>query len=277
LTLLAIENLIQRRNWFRYFPEGSIEFNAILRVLAVLLLIALLIVGGTQRPAVLVSLAAILWADAALLIWWLVQMSTDLDDLPAGSGQSPEAGARRRTAAFLIAVLPSIAAALLLAPWPDLFFVRHDTRVLVQAIGLPAIGLAYIIAVVAAQRTLQRIRLGPARWTLLLHVPIVHWFAMHRLAGSLQRRIHDRASEGDAPSGGETASGGTTLADLLLVATVICWALVVLLGTHSTSLTRVLYAVANLGGIFFGTLFAIANVAMMERVQRTFVSLLRKL
>ena len=59
----------QRRNWFRSFPEGSIEFVVITRVLALLLLAALAIVPGIQRPAVLVALALVLWVDYLLMMW----------------------------------------------------------------------------------------------------------------------------------------------------------------------------------------------------------------
>lgn len=265
------ETVIQKRNWFRYFPEGSIEFNAILRVLAVLLLIALMIVGGTQRPTVLVALAAILWADAVLLIWWFVQTSTDLDML------ADPPVPRNPRAVFLVAMLPSLVAALLLAPWPAMFFPMRATRSLVQAVGLPLLGFAYIVTVLLAQRALQRIRLARPCWTLLLHIPLAHWFAGHRIARAIDARIRQRAPQSGSTPPGTAPSGGLIFADVLLAIVALCWIVAALSGAHSTPLTRIMYTAGHVGGILFGALFAVVNVAMIERVQQAFVALLRKL
>src|SRR5437868_8574771 len=85
--------LLERRRWFSFFPEGTLEFLVVTRVLALLLMGTLIIVPSTQRPAVLVALAAVVWADYALLTWWLVHVSADLHDLFAASATI---GDRRR-------------------------------------------------------------------------------------------------------------------------------------------------------------------------------------
>ena len=118
------ELLVERRKWFRVFPEGTLEFTIITRVLALLMLMALAVVSGLQRPLVLMALGAILWVDYALLMWWAIEVASDLQLL---SG-APDAAAHstRRSRIWLQAVLPSIAALVALMPWASLASIEPD-------------------------------------------------------------------------------------------------------------------------------------------------------
>jgi hypothetical protein len=67
------------------------------------------------------------------------------------------------------------------------------------------------------------------------------------------------------------------IAEVSLVLAAVSWLLVLLSGDHATTLGRMMYLGGHLGGILFGAIFAVANVAAMEQVQRGFVSIVRRL
>jgi len=73
--------LSQRQRWFRAFPDGSIEFLLVTRLLVVFLLLGLAAMRESQRPMVLMALAVVLMADYAIMIWWSLQTVADLDCL----------------------------------------------------------------------------------------------------------------------------------------------------------------------------------------------------
>ena len=52
-------------------------------------------------------------------------------------------------------------------------------------------GAAFILLLPLGQRAVQRIRLGPAFWTFLSLIPLVHMFAMHRVARHLEERMRE--------------------------------------------------------------------------------------
>ena len=111
--------LEQRKRWYRYFPEGSLEFLVATRVLAVVLLLAMVVMHDVQRPVILTALIGVLWFDYVLIVWWAICMTLDLDLL---AGQNPTASetAARGWVIGLKACLPSVAAAFGLATWPAL-------------------------------------------------------------------------------------------------------------------------------------------------------------
>jgi len=266
----------ERKKWFRFFPEGSIEFLLITRVLALLLLAALAVISSPQRPAVLVALAFLLWVDYVLMLWWVIQLATDLDDLFQEVPPNPNVAHRRRTRTALLAVLPSVAAVLLLAPWLDVLNAFHPSslfRETLPRVMLPVLGSLFIIFVFIAQYALRRIRLGPALWTLLLLVPVVHWFAMHRLLSPLQKRIQERYGERDDASGHpeQGPSISLILADVTWLLSILPWGIVIVLALQDCSWSPVV----PLCGTMLASVFAVADLAAMERLQRQFVGLLQ--
>lgn len=267
------ENVLARRNWFRFFPEGTVEFNAIVRVLAVMLLATLLVVPGTQRPIVLTAIAALLWLDAVLLIWWFVQVVTDLDEIESpGTRGEP---ARRRFMIGLLAALPSIPAVLLIAPWAQALISRQAVRVSLLQVLVPLLLILFVVLLVIGYRRLQDLRLNAPLWTALLLVPITHWFALHRLLPTLRRRIADQTARANLPRQ-DFGSGATIVADVSLIASLLCWGLVLVLPSHGGVVLRLLDKTAFGGGLFFAAVFAISEIAAMEQVQRQLVWLIRK-
>ena len=267
------ERLAQRRRWFRSFPEGTLEFAIITRVLALMLLMALAIVGGTQRPLVLVALAIVLWVEYAMLIWWLVQLGTDLRELTDGSAGD---SARRRVTTSVKAVLPSVAVVLALAPWGR---VATDTfggaASVVHWVQVAAVVL-FLVSLLPAYRALKDARVGASLWTGLLLVPIVHWFALHRLAAGLDRRIDEQLRARGQEKASRPLGLSLPIADATWVLTLLPWAAVLAYSLAHGWSNSSAFKLLPVCGTLLAVLFAIADLAALEGVQRQIVTLIRK-
>ncbi|MCL2330842.1 MAG: hypothetical protein FWC56_06030, partial [Phycisphaerae bacterium] len=251
------ERLIERRKWFRVFPEGTLEFTIVTRVLALVLLISLAVVGSAQRPLALAALAFILWVDYALLMWWMIQVATDLllvcgklpDDTPSyrmplglrvvlpsvafslmvipwvdlltilGLGAKanyfrfvPVVGVvlfllflvpAYRSSSYRVRlgfkiILPSVAVLLAVTPWVDLLTILgFGSMTTVLGVGVktqyfiaPIAGVVlFLLFFVPAYKSLLRIGVNSPIWASVLLIPIFHWFALHRVAAVMDRRI----------------------------------------------------------------------------------------
>lgn len=265
------ERLAERRKWFRVFPEGTLEFAIITRILALFLLLALSVVGGTQRPMIVMGLIFVLWVDYALLIWWLLQVALDLRML---MGATDADTPTRRAKIFIKAILPSIAAVIALVPWQQLMLILAGGTSMPRWIPLAA-GLAFVILCVPALRGLREAQVGSGLWAVLLLVPILQWPASHRLAGNLHRRICEQL-QARTETAVHPPRAAMAIADVTWVLGVLPWATIagyVLVQGWSGQ------AVLKFGmvcGTVFAAFFAIANLAAMEAVQRQLVALIRK-
>ncbi|MHC4795589.1 MAG: hypothetical protein ACYTF1_03005 [Planctomycetota bacterium] len=271
-------SLSQRREWFRYFPEGSIEFMLVTRVLTLFLLVALSFVRETQRPIVLMALLIILWIDYLLILWWAVQMATDMDYLFRDSPPTNEELRRKRIWAGVMGGLPSIAALLILSPWTevlDRIGVVEESR---PWIMVPALLILFFVCVYFGQRALQKIGLGPAIWTFILFIPVLHWFAAHRLLQTFQTRLDRRMQERGQLEMEESGIKPLVLAsDITWFLTVVPWGIILVLSLLSNFWpVGFPYVVLPICGIIMATVFALTETAAMENLQQRFVSLLRK-
>ena len=267
-------NLAERRAWFRHFPEGTIEFTIVTRVLAILLLGVIMIVSSAQRHHALTALVAVLWLDYALTLWWLIQLSRDLDDLFEQPDLDAGAARKRRLVLLGMLIVPSVLAALILAPQTQALLTRAGGKVL-----LPVLGVVYLAAVGFARRALLRLNLVSGLHAVLLFVPVVHWFALHAAVVRLHGRIRERAlSRGFAVSD-ETGRGAASIAaDVLLGGGIVFWGLWILLTlARGGAMTGPLPTLVELVGIFFAALFAVVDVAVMEALQRRFSALIKRL
>jgi len=268
------DTLAQRRNWFRYFPEGTLEFLVITRVLAVLLLIALMIVTATQKNMVLIALSVLAWADYLLVSWWLVQMTTDLDDLlQEPDPQDPNAH-RRPVTTTVLSALPSCAAFLILAPWAQVFFGSGGSRETITRVLIPVFFLTFLVLSAFAQRELKRIKLGPPIWTLLFLIPGLHWLALHRLVGGLHERLRQRGGQEGESTEKQKIGGGMEIlvADVTWVMAVLPWFIVVCLSVVKTdSGDATAQNIGMLCGTFMVIVFVIADLAAMETLQQRFI------
>jgi len=284
--MMSNDILTQRQRWFRFFPEGSIEFLVATRVLALILLLALLVVGKVelQLLATVVALTGVLWLDYVLMVWWAVQIVLDLEDLPLRQTTSAQVLQRRRVHVGILVCLPSVIAGVLLAPWPALLRIYQPGLLPGEAIitaGCGILVVLFIVLVVLAQRAMQRIRLGPPLWTLLLMIPVAHWFAMHRLIVRLEGRLREYERT-NLPVAGERAADSPawaiTIADATWVLAILPWALVVILTlTRGNWPTEFPQAAVPFCGVPLAAVFAVADLAAMERIQRQFIATLRRL
>jgi hypothetical protein len=268
---MTSERLLERRKWFRVFPEGTLEFTIITRVLALMMLMALAIVGGSQRPFVVTALIVILWVDYALLIWWVVQVACDLR-LVSGELIDP----RRQTRAGITALLPSVAAAVALIPWAGVAKFAGISMGFVP-VWLPAVAaILYLLLLLPAYRALHRASVDSRLWTFLLLIPLVHWFALHRIVARLGFRIQQGLRERGESSQAVGASAALTIADFTWVFSMLPWVVVagmsLLRGWPAGGMSKF----GPVCGTILAAVFAIANLAALEGVQRQMVALLRK-
>src|SRR4030095_16365697 len=110
------DNLSQRKSWFRYFPDGTIEFTVITRVLALMFLAGLAMVSIAQRPTTMTLLWAIIWVDYALVLSWAIQINVDLENLSQTAPVSAELCKQRRVQELFWLAIPSILILLLIIP-----------------------------------------------------------------------------------------------------------------------------------------------------------------
>lgn len=274
------DTLTQRRAWFRFFPEGTIEFTVVTRVLALAMMVAVGVMPGNEE-VILLALCALLWIDYLLMLWWGIQLSSDLDDLFQDSPPAFAAARRKRLKAMLIGAVPSAAALTVIAPWPDVLR-SHLPALAVSAstarwldVGF---GVIFVAALFPAARALSRLGTGPMHWTGLYMIPLVHWFAIHRLMLGWNDRLERRAAmAGDEATSEESARGVILAADVLWALTVLPWASIVVLalvreGTPEGSAIKILTTC----GVGIAIIFAITDLAAMENLQRRFVALVRR-
>jgi len=284
------DTLSQRQRWFRSFPEGTLEFLLVTRILSVFLLLSLTVVRESQRTVVLLALSAILLLDYVLMVWWAVQMTVDLNSLvgrtagpsnagqhegadqPGNGGAGPGKRGPRGSVIALLACLPALTVFLALAPWPELFIRNPFARADFMRVFLPAAGVLFLVSLVIGYRALAAIRPGPSLWTALVLVPFLHWFAMHRLVAHMRTRL-----DAYSRSRGEVSTDGMMpaipIADVTWALAVVPWAAVAVLrlvkGTWSSYFPPC--------GAVLVAIFAVADVGVMEGLQKRFLVALRRL
>lgn len=266
-----------RRRWLHFFPDGTLEFLLVTRVLTLLLLLSTAIITSVDRPAVLVAITGLLWVDYLLTLWWLVQIGTDPGVGWPGGGSAASGGVaaesatalrRRRVRLAMVIALPSLMAALMLAPWPAML---HMVRPGLTPPGLEKwvqiiFGVLYLICLVPAYRGLARLGLGTALSRVLFLVPLVHWLALHRFI----RRIEGQLTATAAPASHNLV---VTFADITWILGVAPWIVIAV-----TTYVRGVFpsAMTPFCGSLFATLFAIVNLAAVEHIQRLWVAQLQK-
>ncbi|MBP7935687.1 MAG: hypothetical protein KA354_13655 [Phycisphaerae bacterium] len=290
--------LVERQRWFRFFPDGSIEFLVITRVLMVLLLVALIVFIARQleRSATLVALAGICSLDQILVLWWAVQIVTDLSLLanaqspPGGEGEPRTSPAttvgsnRERRWLTARACLPGTVALLLLAlmagtPILSVFLRVSLSKPVLGAVYL-ALGAVFILLLPFGQRALQHVRLGPPLWTFLSLIPIVHMFAVHRVARDLESQIRlldQQRSPAPSTPAEEPGTPAGAIAEVAWILTIVPWAIVaVVMLTRGEWPRGWAGSIPTCGGILATTLLVIADTAALEHVHRRFVALIRR-
>jgi hypothetical protein len=230
------------------------------------------IVPSTQRPAVLVALGGVIWLDYALLMWWLLQMSSDLGSLfePGVAGR-----ASPNVSMAVLVFIPSVVALMVLAPWAQFLIRRDGAREQVLMFLIPVLIAAYLASLPFAYRGLRRAGLPGGVWSVFLLVPVLHWLAVDRMLRPLHARVRERALQRNLPVSSETGAGSAAgAADVLLIIAALFWSLWV--GLVLAGRGGVLLMSVQAASIAVGSLFAITQVAALEYLQRRFVALIRR-
>ncbi len=271
-------SLEQRRGWFRFFPEGSLEFVVVTRVLIMLLILLSMVVTGNQRSIILVALCGMLWIDHLLTLSWTVQLATDLNGLLATPPASPAELAAARRRALVLMALPISFVLAAIAPWPELLLPDGASRHSISRFLPVVLGIAFVASMVPAFRQARALALGPAAWTGALLVPLLHWVGIHRLLCHLDRRISSsfRSQPPQEDSGPATLAAA---ADLLWGVSILPWLLLAVLamgqgsGASEAPASRVF---SICGTLLFG-LYSVVDLGAAEKVQKRFVQLVRSL
>jgi len=266
------DNLTRRRTWFRYFPEGTLEFLLVTRVLALLLLAGLTVVRGSQRPAVLLVLGVILLLDYLLVLWWGIQLVTDLRDAASPGSMNAQEARQYRLRSLLIVMLPSIAATLVLTPWPEFFIADPVARERLTGIIIPLFALVYLATLFPAWKRLSSLGCGHPVWSALFLIPGLHWLALHRLIGEWQARLDRQLASARLPADPPSHSG-------LLFSDVAWFLTMLMVGTllylSFSGRAAQLLTLAHIASAGLAPLFAIGEVALMENVQRRYLAMLQ--
>lgn len=272
------ETLAERRHWYRYFPESSIEFVVVTRVAGLLLLLAMSAMTGAQRPTAIVGISGILWLDYVLTLWWMIQIRTDLSLAADGSDVPSRTTRQQRIRALLPAIVPATAILLMVAPWLRFTPLSVDAVARIRPILNGVLALAVLGGLFLGNAALKRIGVGSTGSRLALLVPVIHWLALHRM----MRRAHTELSERLAgPSTQEPESGNekvlSILADAFWVIGILPWA-----GVAAFALARggwpagALYTIVPLCCTFCTGIYAVLDVAAMEQLQRRFLAAFRR-
>jgi hypothetical protein len=222
------------------------------------------------------------------VLWWAIQLRLDLDLLAGG-----QALPVRRWSLAIKAFLPSAVAALTLAPWPSAYgwVVKVVPGLAAQGgphspayqrlclIGFIVAAVAFVVLVLLAHGTLQRYRVGKPLWTVLALIPGLHWFAMHRIAADLEIEIRERQTQRGHVAAPPAGSASMATADVTWALCAVPWLLVIVV-----SVVRAWpggggqgpIAVLPFCGMLMAAVFAIADLAALERVQRQSVLLVRE-
>ena len=268
------ENLAQRKSWFRFFPDGTIEFTVITRVLAIMFLTGLAMVSIAQRPVTLTLLWAVIWVDYALMLWWTIEINDDLEDLSQSAPVSNELTRRRRFQEAVLLAIPSIVVMILLVPWPQMVIAKQIDRDRLYYVLVPVVILAFSGSAYLARYATRQLGLSSWLWRVVLLIPGLHWFAMHRLVSQLEQKVGSRLHEkSGTPHTAPSIAGA--VADVTLIISLCSWlGWVRWIQYHPTGAVRMMLQIVGLGS---GALFAIIDLAVMEHLQRRFVTLIRKL
>jgi hypothetical protein len=268
--------LEQRRNWFRFFPEGTIEFVVATRVLAVLLLLLLGVVKGTQRPPVLMALAGILWIDYVLTMYWVAQLATDLSGLLADAVVDDRTLARRRMRAGFFLALPATCFLLMVSPWPRFLLAPGPAQQSLARTAAIGFGLAFLVALLLAYRQLRKMPLGLSGWLLIALIPLLHWLALHRLLSVFHRQLCEKDRQLGQPEDEGGPGLAAAMADGLWFLSVLPWLIMIAVGLSRGGWPmNTPYRFMPVCGSVLFALFSIVDMAAMENVQRHFVRLLR--
>jgi hypothetical protein len=275
--VMSQSSIEQRRNWFRFFPEGSLEFVVVTRVLSLLLMLGCLIVQGPLRPLATLALCTVLWIDYVLTQSWFVQLSTDLDTFSRDPSPTCEELSARRRRISLFMVLPATLLFAFVAPWPAAVLPAGSIRATAERIIAPACGLAAVLSLWPSLRTARNLQAGSSLWSCATLIPLLHWLGIHRLLNHMDRRICDLLYPQGRPPSDSGPSLAAAAADTLWIITVLPWLLAIglLIVRGGAAIEQTTFRLTMACGSLLYGLFSVIDLAAMENVHRRFIRLIR--
>lgn len=262
----ASELAAERRQWFRSFPDGTLEFIAAVRVLAIVAMFVLPIGGAALRGYCSAILGAMLLADAAMSAFWLAQLASDRRILLEGRTQRGNEAIVAAVLTLLCHAALLLAAAMLLRlPIPMLRLRPEAMKVagwaLLAAYALLGMATWYVVSRTTGTRK--------RAWSLLVAVPLLAWPATRRIAYETGE-IFAAWTAANAASPAKLPRGGFVAADILM-----CLFLLAVLATarHPSTWAHMGFGPAA-AALLFG-LAAIADMAALEHAHHAYLKYIR--
>jgi len=275
---MSEEMLTRRRQWLQCFPEGTIEFNLVTRILVVGMLGSLAVLPESQHRLVLTGLVGVLWIDYLLILWWVVQLGTDLEMIIDRPGQSAPQSRRRDLVYAFWASLPTLPALLILAPWSELIIREEASRITLMRILFPALAVCFIVTLLVAMCVLNRLRLAAMGWILLWLIPVFHLLALHRIIKAIQARIRNHRLDTGLGTDERYVMGGSLITgDIIWLLSLVPWLVLVMKATQDSAFTISTggKALIILGTVLVAVLSAF-ELSLMERLQRQHLGLINR-
>jgi hypothetical protein len=275
---MSEDMLTERRQWYHCFPEGTIEFNLVTRIVVVGMLGALAVLPESQHVLVINGLVGTLWFDALLIIWWAVQIGMDLETSIAPSGTPAPQARRRALVCAGWAALPTLPALLLLAPWADLIINDEAARIRAMTVLVPVLSTCFVVSLFLATWALKRLRLGAVGWVVLWLIPVLHLLALHRIIRSTQARIQHRRAETGLNSDERHMMGGSLIAaDIIWLLSLIIWGVLVVRSWQDSAFTiSPMGKILVILGTVMVAVFSAVQLSLMERLQQQFLGLINR-
>ncbi|MBN1489565.1 MAG: hypothetical protein JXA69_06570 [Phycisphaerae bacterium] len=264
----AVALVTERRRWFASFPEGSLEFVAVFRILWILALFVAPVTEGFVRRFAGAGIIGLLLADCGLAIWWLTHTALDrMSLLEPGKAFSSKQIQRRCLAASVAAVT---AHGVLLVFILSLVGVVNPLTQAVPTGPLRwAIVPVYVVLVIATVITGRWAALGCPIRTVLLTVPFMHWWAIRHSAFDIGKAFAAALAE-------RTGKPPITFDTTRAVANAMWVLFMLMVGAmlYATSRGTIAEWKAMCGGMV-AAVAAVADVAAMESVQQVYLRYLR--
>lgn len=268
--------LVERRRWFRSFPHGPLEFVSTARMVWILGIVASPLVTPAQRFLGIVAVSVLLVADVGLAVWWALDLAMDRARwLGAGPVAMRDRARRRLLAAAAVVAAHGMLFVFLLTYMPTpVGSLRRmmDTVAMGRWVYVAAyLGLA-VYSVLACQAAGLRGAGAGGRGRasiVLLPIPLVNWWTVRRLGRDCALDlVHRSGVPGDESL--EASRAAVIVADVFWVA-----AMILLGGTLGVAIAGKHFVWPALCSGLTLAAAAVADVAAMESIQRTYLRFLR--
>jgi len=264
------ELLARRRRWFRSFPEGRLEFIAVIRLLWVIGLFVLPLMPAVERVYGTMALGIVFIVDAALALAWVAQMLADRNSWMGEDAFPSSRPARPWGLCVALVILSylllfSFGATFLHLPWETARV--HPGAVRVVRWMLLA---AYIASVPIVWSSLRSLGVRSQLATALLAVPLLHWWAVRHIGANVAAEFARRTIS-TSPDEAAFSRAAVVAADAVWTV----W-LVVMAVIFTVSGLRAGLAWQPACCSLLAAVAGIADMAAMEAIQRAYLAYVQR-